>query len=83
MPDESLCLRTPDADCKDVYTVIPNDTCEKVASDYGVDPAEFWYNNPLLNEDCTNLYIDEVCIFIKRPMYDPNIHTAIGYLRVQ
>jgi len=63
MPDEALCLAKSNEDCQQVYTVVPNDTCEEVADGHGVDLETFYLNNPLLNHDCTNLYIDEVCFF--------------------
>jgi hypothetical protein len=72
VPGSSLCLASPGQDCQQVYTVVPNDTCEKVASAYGVDLKTFYYNNPLLNSaDCSNLYIDEVvCVAPHRVEYN-------------
>ena len=64
MPDQTLCVAMPNEDCQQVYTVVPNDTCEEVAEGHGITLKTFYHNNPLLNHDCTNLYIDEVCLFL-------------------
>jgi len=60
MPGQELCLAKPNEDCKQVYQVKPNDTCEEVSEAHGIKLATFFYNNPQVNQDCTNLYIDEV-----------------------
>lgn len=70
VPGSSLCLAQPGEDCQQVYTVVPNDTCEKVAEAHGIDLETFDYNNPHLDPACTNLYIDEVvCVAPKRIDY--------------
>jgi len=60
MPDEKLCLAKQTEDCKQVYQVKPNDTCEQVAEAHGIELSTLYHNNPQLNHECTNLYIDEV-----------------------
>jgi len=73
MPGETLCLATPSEDCKQVYTVVPNDTCGEVAEAHGVDLETFYSNNPLLSHDCDNLYIGEVvCVAHDRIDYQNN-----------
>ena len=60
MPEQKLCLAKKNEDCKQVYRVKPNDYCELVAEAHGIELSTLYHNNPQLNHDCTNLYIDEV-----------------------
>jgi hypothetical protein len=61
VPDSTLCLGYPGQDCQQLYTVLPNDTCEKVASAFGIELQTFNNNNKNLDDKCSNLYIGEVC----------------------
>ena len=70
MPGEELCLAKKGEDCKKVYQVQPNDSCDEVAEAHGIDLSTLFHNNPQLNKDCTNLYIDEVCL--------SNVHVRSG-----
>jgi LysM repeat protein len=60
MPGETICLGFSGEDCSTTYVVDFNDTCDQVASAYGINTTTLYYNNPQLNADCTNLYVGEV-----------------------
>jgi hypothetical protein len=58
---QQLCLATSDAeDCRTTYTVIPDDTCEGIAAKNGLNSTILTLNNPQINADCSNIYVDEV-----------------------
>lgn len=63
---DSLCLGAAGSDCKNTHVVKAGDSCEAVASTYGVNATMFNINNPQLTPDCGNLYIGEVC-----PLFSP------------
>ncbi|KLO15198.1 hypothetical protein SCHPADRAFT_825133, partial [Schizopora paradoxa] len=72
LPGESLCLGTVDQDCKETYVVQPDDTCDIVAASQGINSTMVRFNNPQIDEECTNLYIGEVlciCDLVKVPLY--------------
>ena len=51
-------------DCKDTYVVIPDDTCDGVASTFGINTTMLYTNNPQLDEQsCGNMYVGEVSYF--------------------
>jgi len=56
----SICLGHKDTDCSTTYTVVKDDTCEGVANKVGVTLDILYGNNPQLNKECSNLYINEV-----------------------
>lgn len=58
---QQLCLATTDAeDCRTTYTVIPDDTCEGIAAKNSLNSTILLLNNPQINGDCSNIYVDEV-----------------------
>lgn len=64
LPEESLCLGTEDQDCKEIYVVQPDDTCDIVAASQGINSTMVRFNNPQIDEECSNLYIGEVRTFL-------------------
>ncbi|KAF5309395.1 hypothetical protein D9619_012310 [Psilocybe cf. subviscida] len=57
---QQLCLATSEAeDCRTTYTVIPDDTCEGIAAKNGLNATILFMNNPQINADCSNIYVDE------------------------
>jgi len=63
-PGETLCLGTVGEDCRTTYVVRPNDTCELVSSMANINSTILYYNNPQLNQACTNMYVGEVRTFL-------------------
>ena len=60
MPDEVLCLGTQGEDCTTTYVVQPDDTCDQISQNHGLNNTILYENNPQINQDCTNIYIGEV-----------------------
>ncbi|KAI0339351.1 hypothetical protein BDW22DRAFT_1336613 [Trametopsis cervina] len=59
-PGEVVCLGHANEDCSTTYVVQPNDSCEIITSKHGINSTTLWFNNPQINEDCTNIYVGEV-----------------------
>jgi LysM repeat protein len=70
-PYDTLCLGYEGEDCKDTYVVKANDTCDMVSNKYGLNSTVFRLNNPQINSDCTNMYIDEVMCVSKQVQVPP------------
>lgn len=57
---DTLCLGLTGQDCTTTYVVQPNDDCDIITSNHGVNSTMLYANNPQINPDCTNLYVGEV-----------------------
>ncbi|KZV96691.1 hypothetical protein EXIGLDRAFT_747489 [Exidia glandulosa HHB12029] len=44
--------------CTEWHTIVLGDDCGKVATEFGLSPADFFVLNPELATDCTNLVLD-------------------------
>jgi len=81
-PEQEICLGSTEADCQDVAVVIAGNTCEALWADHDLDKDVFFKNNPQVDADCRNIYIDEVLCMSKTvnvpaaPPADTPIHTA-------
>lgn len=65
IPGESLCLAQNSAeDCTTTYIVRSGDTCAGIASKAGLNTTLLYLNNPQIDEKCSNIYNNEVRIFI-------------------
>ena len=54
------------------YVVQPGDNCGAIAAQHNITVAELLAANPRINEDCTNLHVDET---LNIPPADPNAVT--------
>ncbi|KAJ3787270.1 hypothetical protein GGU10DRAFT_374114 [Lentinula aff. detonsa] len=51
------------ATCQATYTVVAGDTCNKIASEFGVTTPALEAANPTIDANCDNLFIGEIlCI---------------------
>jgi hypothetical protein len=82
---ETLCLGLEGQDCTATYIVQPDDTCDEIRKANGVDATVFFANNPQINENCLNLYIDEVSLFsfLLRRLRCLNPRVTLGCVRLQ
>lgn len=55
-----ICLGTEGEDCKTTYVVTAGNTCSQIWDNHRINSTIFSLNNPQVNEDCTNIYTDEV-----------------------
>ena len=58
----------PERPAARTYTVQQGDTCGGIAADHGISVATLLAVNPRINEECTNLHVDEV---LNIPAPDP------------
>ena len=79
---EELCLGWPSTDCNETYTVQKGDTCDLIAYNNKINTTVLWFNNPQINNECSNVYVGEVlCVHngIQVPEYrlpdDAPVHT--------
>ena len=54
------------------YVVQPGDNCGAIAARHNISIADLLAANPRINEDCTNLHVDET---LNIPPADPNVVT--------
>ena len=47
-------------DCTTVVVIQPGDSCSSIATAADISVSTLLANNPNVNEDCTNIYPDEV-----------------------
>lgn len=59
-PGQQICLATSGFDCAVVVKVQIGDTCSSIVTTAGISIKMLTYNNPQINDDCTNLYDGEV-----------------------
>lgn len=60
-PGTTICLGWPGVDCTTNYVVQLGDTCDGVASQWGINTTILYANNPQLDQNyCDNLYVGEV-----------------------
>lgn len=45
--------------CGRYYDVVEGDYCNQIIVKYGISMSDFIFLNPSINENCTNLYINE------------------------
>lgn len=62
----------PEAQPARTYVVQPGDNCGAIAAQHNITVAELLAANPRINEDCTNLHVDET---LNIPPADPNAET--------
>ncbi|KAF8513317.1 hypothetical protein BU17DRAFT_53326 [Hysterangium stoloniferum] len=60
MPGQQLCLGTLGKDCTAVHIVQEGDTCNIITSNYGLNASMLVTNNPIINSECTDIYIGQV-----------------------
>jgi len=60
MPKQTICLGYEGEDCKTVYVVTKGDTCDKIATTFGMNTTILYENNPQIDTQCHNIYIGEV-----------------------
>lgn len=82
-PDQTVCLGIKGTDCTKVYTVQPNDTCAWIEEMYGTSLDTLRSNNPQIDEECSNIYINEVlCIDTEQfeyPSYNRTQYETLAY----
>jgi hypothetical protein len=61
-----LCLGLTGLDCTQTHVVQSGDYCASIADAAGINMTTLLYNNPNVAADCSNIYLDEVCL-ISRP----------------
>lgn len=61
IPGDSICLGYLGEDCTETYVVQTDDTCEGITGQAGLNSTILTLNNPQIDQDCSNLYIGEVC----------------------
>ncbi|KAJ6632579.1 hypothetical protein B0H10DRAFT_1901949 [Mycena sp. CBHHK59/15] len=44
--------------CGEWHTVVGGDTCNQLSINYGLSLVDLYFLNPMLNENCTNLFLD-------------------------
>ena len=80
VPGQEICLGTTEVDCQDTIVVIPGHTCAAIWKEAGADKDAFFANNPQVEKDCKNIYVDEVLCVSKTsnppPKPDVPIHTG-------
>lgn len=77
MPDQVVCLGVEGQDCLKIYTVREGDTCDYIDEMYGMGFETLSYNNPQINDECTNIYVGEVlCIDTQQFNYPDYNQTA-------
>lgn len=59
----------PEPQSSRTYVVQPGDNCGAIATQHNITLAELLAANPRINEDCTNLHVDET---LNIPPADPN-----------
>lgn len=76
----TLCLGTKGEDCSTTYVVSAGDTCSQIWENTRVNATIFSFNNPQVDDECSNIYIGEVlCVageVLVPPAPDVPIHTA-------
>ena len=63
----------PEEPAPRTYTVQQGDTCGQIAADHNISLDALIAANPRINEECTNLHIDEV---LNIPAADPSTSTS-------
>ncbi|KIY50219.1 hypothetical protein FISHEDRAFT_17040, partial [Fistulina hepatica ATCC 64428] len=58
--NETLCLGLTGEDCTSTYVVGTNDTCESISNSTGVNTTMIYFNNPQIDDECSNIYLSEV-----------------------
>lgn len=79
-PGSSICLGYENEDCSSTYVVAAQDTCDSVATTYGINSTLLYGNNPQINSACSNIYVGEVlCVAstIAAPPAGTSLDTAI------
>ena len=59
-PVQVLCLGITGQDCTTTYVVQTGNNCVGIADTYSITQTTLLANNPNVNQNCTNLYPDEV-----------------------
>ena len=59
-PGAQLCLGYAGQDCQNTYVVQLGDTCDQVSSNHGINNTILYANNPQIDSECHNIYVDEV-----------------------
>jgi LysM repeat protein len=75
VPNKSICLGYSGEDCTTTYVVQPDDSCDLISSKHGINSTILYFNNPQINEACTNIYVGEVlCVSktVQVPPANPN-----------
>lgn len=57
---QEICLGTQDEDCSTTYVVQAGNTCSQIWESARINSTIFSFNNPQVNQDCTNIYTGEV-----------------------
>lgn len=83
MPNQTVCLGITGTDCTKVYTVKPNDSCGGIQSIYGISNETLWANNPQIDRECSNIYVNEVlCVDTNTysyPTYNATTYETMAY----
>jgi len=58
--DSTICLGNAEGDCQTTYVVQGGDSCGKIWENSRINATIFSFNNPQVNQDCSNIYIGEV-----------------------
>jgi LysM repeat protein len=72
MPGQNLCLGTAGEDCTTTYVVQPDDTCDGIQENVGVNSTIFLLNNPQIDNDCYNIYVGEVLCTAQTVLVPPS-----------
>jgi LysM repeat protein len=57
---ETLCLGIKGQDCLHTYEIKAGDTCDSIATAFGIDTSTLLANNRIIMDGCSNTYINEV-----------------------
>ncbi|KAH8081372.1 hypothetical protein HD553DRAFT_79816 [Filobasidium floriforme] len=67
MIGQEVCLGQRGVDCSKVHVVVKGDTCLGLADTYDLDDTVLYKNNPQINSECTNIYLNQVLCVASKP----------------
>ncbi|TFY78347.1 hypothetical protein EWM64_g5671 [Hericium alpestre] len=65
LPGQSLCLGNTGEDCQTTYKVVSGNTCDDLTKQFNINSTILYANNPQINADCSNLYVNEHAHFLE------------------
>jgi len=69
--NQTICLGTTGEDCQTTYIIQPNDTCDAITTNAGINATMLYTNNPQINTDCSNIYVGEVLCTANQVLVPP------------
>ncbi|KAK1230972.1 hypothetical protein PQX77_005946 [Marasmius sp. AFHP31] len=77
-PGANICLGYENEDCTTTYVVKAKDTCEQINEAHSIDFTTLLANNPQINDNCDNIYVDEVLCVLPEIRVPPSNAGGLG-----